>query len=87
MKKRRIAGIMTSIAVVVVAVLVVAIVMATNGLKPATGSPPPNTDPRNGPVHVYGSIDKICDGTTLVYYDTDGDAGGVAVVANSPECP
>lgn len=40
-------------------------------------------DPRAGRVHVHGDLSKECDGATLVYVSRDG---GVAVVANSPEC-
>lgn len=66
---------------------------------PATPSAPPNTDPRTGWVIVEKlqgeEISKKCDGTTLVYKNlgfqwagrqTYPLAGGVAVIADSPEC-
>lgn len=52
-----------------------------------------NTDPRQGWVRVAepsdglgAYVNKMCDGTTLVYISADYKAGGMSAVPNSPEC-
>ena len=62
---------------------------------PTESQPQANTDPRKGWVVVekdrywagtYYSLEKRCDGTTLIYVLIDGKKGGPAVVPISPEC-
>lgn len=59
-----------------------------------TPGPPVNTSPKNGnQVNLGHGEDqgmnvtwKWCDGTTLVYESKMYNAGGIAVIPNSPEC-
>lgn len=62
---------------------------------PTKSQPQANTDPRKGWVVVekdrysaetYYSLEKRCDGTTLIYVLIGSKKGGPAVVLNSPEC-
>ncbi|HRC28028.1 MAG TPA: hypothetical protein PKV96_01455 [Candidatus Saccharimonas sp.] len=54
----------------------------------AAAETPPNTNPKAGWVVVRnnggGALFKVCDGSTLVYAFNSN--GGLAVIANSPEC-
>jgi hypothetical protein len=71
-----------------------AVLMAACGAssQSATAEAPPNTDPRVGPVILWGGsprsyhTEKQCDGTTLIYSQTVMNGGGIAAILDSPEC-
>lgn len=64
------------------------------GSTPAHSEGPVNTSPKNGNTVNLGHGEdegmnvtwKWCDGTTLVYESKMYNAGGIAVIPNSPEC-
>lgn len=69
------------------------VVLAACGTSSTTAAAetPPNTNPKAGWVVVRDdkgiTVSKVCDGTTLVYHAfAYSGNGGLAVIANSPEC-
>lgn len=83
--KNRMKRLLVACGLVLVAA-VVGTIMVFGSVTPAISNPPANTDPRVGPVDVARNVYKICDGTTLLYINDDGDAGGLAAIVHSSEC-